>query len=176
MIRPLSLRLPHLLKPTLHPIITTTTRPFSLLNPNTRTHQNRIYDPIRTPSDLHTLLLLTASSNTPLITLWTASFCSTCASIKPQLMRLIQDEKVGEQQGGLAFAEVQLDSALIEDLGVKYRISSLPTLMAFARQEAQFETRVVRAEDMAGDKAREWLVGQAEKGGRMGGGGGSMFG
>ncbi|KAF2845504.1 hypothetical protein T440DRAFT_511572 [Plenodomus tracheiphilus IPT5] len=168
MVRSLAFRLPHLVKPT--------TRPFSLLNPSTRTHQNRIYDPIRTPSDLHTLLLLTASSNTPLITLWTASFCSTCASIKPRLTHMLQQEKIGEHEGGLAYAEVQMDSTLIGDLGVRYRISSLPTLMAFERMEAQFDDRLVRAEDMVGERGREWLVGRAIRGGRRGGGGGSMFG
>lgn len=91
-------------------------------------------------------------------------------------MRLLSEDKVGEREGGLAFAEVVLDGALIGDLGVKYRIGSLPTLMAFERMEAQFESRVVRVEEMGGERVREWLVRQAKRGGRMGGGGGSMFG
>ncbi|KAI8942286.1 hypothetical protein NX059_000365 [Plenodomus lindquistii] len=180
MIRPLTLRLPHLFKPTVPAITTTTTttttRPFSLLNPKTRTHKNRIYDPIRTPSDLHTLLLTTASTNTPLITLWTTSFCASCASIKPHLLSLLQDEKIGEAEGGLAFVEVPIDGSLVGDLGVRYRVGSVPMLMAFERMEAQFDTRILRTEEMGGERVREWLVREARRGGRVGGGGGSMFG
>lgn len=35
---------------------------------------------------------------------------------------LIEQEKVGEAEGGLGFAEVELDSTLIGDLGVKYMV------------------------------------------------------
>ena len=70
-----------------------------------------------------------------------------------------------------------MDSTLIEDLPVKYRISSMPTLLAFSRQEAQFDTRLTRPEDMRNKEfLREWLVGEAKIGGRRGGGGGNMFG
>jgi hypothetical protein len=69
------------------------------------------------------------------------------------------------------------DSTLIEDLPIKYRISSMPILLAFSRQEAQFDTRLTRPEEMRNkDFLREWLVREAQRGGRMGGGGGSMFG
>jgi hypothetical protein len=52
----------------------------------------------------------------------------------------------------------------------------MPTLLAFSRQEAQFDTRLVRPEDMRNkDFLREWLLKEAQRGGRMGGGEGSMF-
>jgi hypothetical protein len=38
---------------------------------------------------------------------------------------MIEDEKVGEGEGGLGYAEVELDSPLIGDLGVKYMVWSL---------------------------------------------------
>jgi hypothetical protein len=58
-----------------------------------------------------------------------------------------------------------------------HQISSMPTLLAFSRQEAQFDTRLTRPEDMRNkDFMREWLLKEAQRGGRMGGGGGSMFG
>jgi thiol-disulfide isomerase/thioredoxin len=86
------------------------------------TNQNRVFDNIRQPNDLHTLTLLSATSNRPLITLWSASWCSTCQTVKPLVKSLIEDERVGEAEGGLAFAEVELDSTLIGDLGIKYMV------------------------------------------------------
>jgi hypothetical protein len=53
----------------------------------------------------------------------------------------------------------------------------MPTLLAFSRQEAQFDTRLIKPDEMR-DEAflREWLVKEAQRGGRMGGGGGGLFG
>lgn len=87
--------------------------------------KNRIYNSIRTPEELSTLLLLSASSNRPLITLWSASWCSTCAAVKPILRELIEDEGVGEAEGGIGYSEVELDSVLISNLGVKYMVMTL---------------------------------------------------
>ena len=171
MLRPaLRLRLP--LKPP-H----STTRAFSLFPSSTPSHTNRVFDPVRQPNDLHTLTLLNAANNRPLITLWSATWCQTCQVVKPLIRSLIEEEKVGESEGGLGFVEVLMDSTLIEDLPVKYRISSMPTLLAFSRQEAQFDTRVTRPDDMRNKEfLREWLVAEARRGGRRGGGGGSMLG
>ncbi|KAI4682345.1 uncharacterized protein J4E88_005235 [Alternaria novae-zelandiae] len=153
----------------------TSKRAFSLLNPSSRSHTNRIFDPIRQPNDLHTLTLLNASDNRSLITFWTATWCQTCQAIKPLIRQLIEEEKIGEREGGLGFVEVLMDSTLIEDLPIKYRISSMPTLLAFSRQEAQFDTRLTRPEEMRNkDFLREWLVREAQRGGRMGGGGGNQ--
>jgi hypothetical protein len=57
------------------------------------------------------------------------------------------------------------------------QINSMPTLLAFSRQEAQFDTRLVKPDEMR-DEAflREWLMNEARRGGRMGGGGGGLFG
>jgi hypothetical protein len=44
--------------------------------------------------------------------------------VKPLVKRLIEDEGVGQAEGGLGFAEVELDSTLIGDLGVKYMVCS----------------------------------------------------
>ncbi|KAF2180070.1 hypothetical protein K469DRAFT_640344 [Zopfia rhizophila CBS 207.26] len=138
---------------------------------------NRVFANIRTPDELHTLTLLSASDNRPLITLWTASWCSTCQTVKPIIKGLIEDERVGENEGGLSFAEVELDSVLIGDLGVKYMITSMPTLLAFSRQEAQLETKLTRPEQLKNKEfVRQWLETEARRGGRTGGSGGSMFG
>ncbi|EDU42143.1 conserved hypothetical protein [Pyrenophora tritici-repentis Pt-1C-BFP] len=162
MLRPaLHLRVP--LKPCLP--TSTPTRAFTLF-PSTAPSKNRIYDPIRQPGDLHTLTLLCAANNLPLVTFWSATWCPSCQTVKPLLRRLIEEEKVGESEGGLGFAEVLMDSTLIGDLPVTYRISSMPTLLAFARQEAQFDGRVVRPEDMRSEEfLRRWLEGVARKGG-----------
>ncbi|KAJ4368009.1 hypothetical protein N0V83_006364 [Neocucurbitaria cava] len=152
-------------------------RPFSLLNPSARSHTNRLFDTIRQPNDLHTLTLLNAADNRSLITFWSAPWCSTCQEIKPLVKRMIEEERVGEREGGLGFVEVDMSSVLIEDLPVRYRISSMPTLLAFSRQEAQFETKVTRPEDMRTEGfLREWLVSEARRGGRKGGGGGGCLG
>ncbi|CAI6342113.1 unnamed protein product [Periconia digitata] len=139
--------------------------------------QNRVFDSIRQPSDLHTLTLLSATSNRPLITLWSASWCSTCKAVKPLVKDLIEHERVGEPEGGLAFAEVELDSTLIGDLGLKYMITSMPTLLAFSRQEAQMDTKLVKPDLMKNREfLRNWLLHEAKRGGRAGGGGSSLLG
>jgi hypothetical protein len=91
---------------------------------------------------------------------------------------LIEEERVGEREGGLGFVEVEMDSTLFGDLPITYRITSMPTLLAFSRQEAQFDTRLVRPEEMKNrDFLREWLLTEARRGGRKGGaGGGGLFG
>ncbi|KAF2494034.1 hypothetical protein BU16DRAFT_428785, partial [Lophium mytilinum] len=128
--------------------------------------KNRLYANIRRPDELHTLLLLSASSNVPLITLWSASWCSACAAVRPVLKELLETEGVGEAQGGLGFAEVELDSVEIGTLGVDYMINSMPTLLAFSRGEAQVETKLTRPEEMKDrERLREWLEGEARRGG-----------
>lgn len=101
----------------------TQTRLFSLLNPTARSHTNRIFDPIRQPNDLHTLTMLNAADNRTLITLWSAKWCATCQTIRPLILKMIEEEKVGEREGGLGYVEVEMDSTLIEDLPVKFRVS-----------------------------------------------------
>lgn len=64
-----------------------------------------------------------------------------------------------------------------DDLTLGAQITSMPTLLAFSRQEAQFETRLTRPEQMKNKNfLREWLLNEAKRGGRAGGGGGSLFG
>jgi thiol-disulfide isomerase/thioredoxin len=106
----------------LKPLANTPTRTFSLLNPTQRSPVNRVFDPVRQPNDLHTLTLLNAADNRSLITFWSASWCQTCQTVKPLIRSLIEEEKVGEREGGLGFVEVQMDSTLIEDLPIKYRV------------------------------------------------------
>ena len=36
---------------------------------------------------------------------------------------LIEDEKVGQEEGGLGYVEVEIDSTLIGDLPVKFMVS-----------------------------------------------------
>ncbi|KAF2103524.1 hypothetical protein NA57DRAFT_26114, partial [Rhizodiscina lignyota] len=120
----------------------------------------------RAPDELHTLLLLSSSSNKPLITLWTASWCRSCAIVSPLLKELIEDKGVGEAEGGLGFAEIELAASTIGDLGVTYAITSIPTLLAFSRGEPQTETRVNRLEDLKSrDFLERWLRVEAARGG-----------
>ncbi|KAJ4335266.1 hypothetical protein N0V95_008951 [Ascochyta clinopodiicola] len=174
--RPLASLLPRTLRVALPQI---STRPFTLFPSATdRAHTNRLFDNVRQPQDLHTLTLLNAADNRSLITFWSASWCQTCQAVKPLIKELIEEERVGEAEGGLGFVEVEMDSTLIGDLPITYRISSMPTLLAFSRQEAQFDTVLRRPEDMKNkDFLREWLLTEARRGGRKGGGGGGgLFG
>src|SRR4051812_14643221 len=58
-------------------------RSFSLSPPSPPSHTTRVFDPVRQPNDLHTLTLLNAANNRPLITLWSATWCQTCQVVKP---------------------------------------------------------------------------------------------
>ncbi|KAK0664847.1 hypothetical protein DIS24_g365 [Lasiodiplodia hormozganensis] len=144
--------------------------------------KNRIYTSIRTPDELSNLLLISASTRRPLITLWTASWCASCKAVAP-LIHNVVSSGAGESAGGVGYAEVQVDAATIGDLPLTYRITSMPTLMAFDRGEAQFETRLTTVDRMK-DAAflREWIETEAARrgeggaGGAFGGGGKSLLG
>jgi len=140
---------------------------------------------VRSADDFSSLLLLSTSSNQPLITLWTASWCPSCRFISPLLTQLIEAERAGESAAdassfgsptSVAFAEVELDSPDIGEVAGRYAITSIPLLLAFSRGEAQVETRVgdVRKLKDAGF-LREWIQREARRGGK-GGAGGSLLG
>ncbi|KAF2728295.1 hypothetical protein EJ04DRAFT_528748 [Polyplosphaeria fusca] len=139
-------------------------------------HTQKFYANVRTPEELHTLTLLSAAEDKPLITLWTAKWCSTCQAVAP-LVRGLIEERVGINHGGLGYVEVEMDAATIGDLPITFRITSMPTLLAFSRQEAQLETKITRPEQLK-DKEflRNWLISEAKRGGRAGGAGGKSFG
>lgn len=87
---------------------------------------NRIYTSVRNPDEFANLLLLSASTRRPLITLWSASWCPSCQAVKPILEELVGKEGVGEEHGGVGYAEVEVDAATIGDLPITYRVSTLP--------------------------------------------------
>ncbi|KAF1990898.1 hypothetical protein K402DRAFT_389800 [Aulographum hederae CBS 113979] len=148
----------------------TRTRPFTTTTP--KPSQNRMHTSIRRPDELDTLLFLSAKNNKPLITLFITRFDNTNVAPSELLQSLIVDEQVGQAEGGLDFAEVELDAATIGDLEQRYSISSIPTLQAFSRQEPQVETRVTDLKNLR-DKEflRAWLRVEARRGGAGGAGG-----
>ncbi|KAH7061950.1 hypothetical protein BKA63DRAFT_527134 [Paraphoma chrysanthemicola] len=113
-------------------------RAFSILPTSQRSHTNRIFDPIRTPNDLHTLTMLNAADNRTLITLWSAKWCQTCQTVKPLIVKMLEEEKVGQREGGLGFAEVEMDSTLIADLPVTYRVRFRFSFLKFTHFLAAF--------------------------------------
>ncbi|KAF1348741.1 hypothetical protein BDV97DRAFT_269968, partial [Delphinella strobiligena] len=134
--------------------------------------RNRIYSAsVRTEEEFENLNLLSASSRVPLITLWTASWCPSCKVVSPLVQQLIKDG-VGEDVGnGVSFVEVELDSPTIGGLMMRYGITSMPTLLAFDRQEPQLDTRVSNVEDMKSKKfLTEWIEREAKRAGSGGGG------
>lgn len=135
--------------------------------------KNRIFPSrVRNGDELHTLLLLSSSSRVPLLTLWTTTWCSTCKTLTPFIRGLLEDDGVGEAQGGVGFVEVEMDSPDLAGIALRYGINAIPTLLAFDREEAQVETIVRRVEEL---RDREflvkWIEREAERRGRGGGGG-----
>ncbi|KAF2213089.1 hypothetical protein CERZMDRAFT_17892, partial [Cercospora zeae-maydis SCOH1-5] len=126
--------------------------------------RNRIYPArVRNEDDLHTLILSSASSRVPLITLWMTTWSRDCDEVSPIIKELIEHEGVGEDKGSVSFAEVEMDSpdlGGVSGVAQRYMINSVPTLLAFDRQEAQIETKVARLEDM---KSREFLKSWVER-------------
>ncbi|KAK4999873.1 hypothetical protein LTR66_001184 [Elasticomyces elasticus] len=141
-----------------------------------RKSKNRLYNKIRTENELNTLLLLSASSRIPLLTLWTANWCPSCKVISPVIRELIEDG-VGEEEGSVGFAEVEIDAPTVGSLGITYMITSIPTLLAFDRQEPQLETKIARTEDLKNRRfLTEWIKTEARRHGEGGAGGRGPFG
>lgn len=153
------------------------TRQFSTSTPFQA--RNRIYpSTVRNEDELTTLLLMSASTRVPLITLWMTRWCGSCKIVSPMLREIIEQDGIGEAQGGVSFVEVEMDSPDLGGMGgipMRYMINSIPTLLAFDRQEPQLETKVSKLEDL---KNREfltrWVETEAARHGE-GGAGGSLF-
>ncbi|KAK3670886.1 hypothetical protein LTR78_009164 [Recurvomyces mirabilis] len=138
--------------------------------------KNRIYpSTVRSESELETLTLMSASTRVPLITLWMTNWCASCKVVSPLIRSLIQDEKIGESSGGVSFAEVEMDSpdmGGLAGLPLRYGINSIPTLLAFDRQEPQIETKVARLDDLKSKEfLRKWIETEAARHGSGGAGG-----
>ena len=79
---------------------------------------------VRSHDEFNSLLLLSASSRTTFITFWTASWCPSCRVVKP-IVKEAKESGVGEEQGGVGFAEVEFDAPGMGDLGLRYFVSSV---------------------------------------------------
>ncbi|GAB7346774.1 hypothetical protein MBLNU459_g1875t1 [Dothideomycetes sp. NU459] len=133
--------------------------------------RNRIYNSVRTEEEFESLNLLSASSRVPLITLWSASWCPSCKVVSPIIKELIESG-VGEAQGTVSFAEIEMDAPTLGSLGMRYQITSMPTLLAFDRQEAQMGTRLTSLEDLKNKQLlTKWIEKEASRHGEGGAGG-----
>ncbi|KAI1362426.1 hypothetical protein F5Y08DRAFT_274017 [Xylaria arbuscula] len=141
---------------------------------------------IRRPADFETYKLLSSSARTPLLTLWTTSWCGTCRAVTPLIKSLVESG-VGEQEGGVAFCTVEYDAPDImssadgETLGMTYMITGIPTLLSFDAGEAMVQTKVSDGRKLADREfLTEWIRNEARRhggrGGGGGGGGGGLFG
>lgn len=145
--------------------------------------KNRIYPTtIRKEDELQTLVLMSASTRVPLITLWMTNWCQSCKIVSPMIRELLEKDGIGETQGSVSFAEVEMDSPDLGGMGglaLRYGINSMPTLLAFDRQEPQLETKVARLDDLK-SKAflTKWIKTEAARHGSGGAGGvfGGLFG
>ncbi|KAI1431315.1 hypothetical protein GGR50DRAFT_698153 [Xylaria sp. CBS 124048] len=147
--------------------------------------KNQIYDPVRRPDDLNTYQRLASSSRIPLLTLWTTSWCATCRVVSPLLRRLVAEEGVGEDEGGVAFCTVEYDAPDMMTsgsgaggLGMTYAITTVPTLISFdAGGAPAVGSRVTDGRRLA-DRAflEEWIREEARRGNGGGSGGGGSGG
>ena len=48
--------------------------------------------------------------------------------MSPIIRELIENEGIGEKEGGVSYAEVEIDSATIGDLAMRYLVSFTPCL------------------------------------------------
>ncbi|KAI9823733.1 MAG: hypothetical protein M1832_002290 [Thelocarpon impressellum] len=129
---------------------------------------------VRSVEEFDTVLLLSASARTPLLALFTASWCPSCKTVAPLLRELVGDDGVGESHGGVAYAEIESDAPDVAGLAGRYVVTSLPTLMAFSRQEPQMATRLAAVRDLT-DRGflTAWIEREATRGGAGGAGGAS---
>ncbi|KAK4133404.1 hypothetical protein BT67DRAFT_382676 [Trichocladium antarcticum] len=135
--------------------------------------KNQVYAPVRNLDQFHTYQLLSTSARTPLLTLWTTSYCSTCRVIAPLLQELVE-HGVGEAEGGVGYCTVEYDApdVMTANLGLTYMINSIPTLLSFDAGEAQVQTKVTDARQLADRKfLEEWIRNEARRHGNRGGGG-----
>ncbi|KAJ4018255.1 hypothetical protein NW752_002161 [Fusarium irregulare] len=152
----------------------------SITSTTPRSAKNQIYAPIRNNDSFSTYLSLSTSSRTPLLTFWSASWCSTCKAVNP-LLRDLVESGVGEEEGGVSLATVEFDSPDImsgnPNLAMTYMITSIPTLLSFDGGEAQTVTKLSDARKLADREfLKEWIRTEARRhGGRGGGGGGSSL-
>ena len=139
--------------------------------------KNRVYDPIRHPDELDSITLLSASSHRALITFWTTSWCPSCTAVATTIRQVVEEDGAAEDLGGIGYSEVQFDSPTLGDLPQRYMITTIPTLMAFSRQEAQIETRLSNLERMKNKSAlSQWIEDEARRGAVGGRGGKSVLG
>ncbi|KAL2269425.1 hypothetical protein VTJ83DRAFT_1609 [Remersonia thermophila] len=154
--------------------------PWSARHFSASTHtqiRNQIYDAVRNPDQFHTYQLLSSSSRTPLVTLWTTSWCPTCRVVEPLLRDLVRSG-VGEDEGGVAYCTVEYDApdVMAAGLGQTYMITSVPTLLSFDAGEAQVLTKVVDGKQLADARFLEaWIRAEARRRGQRGAGGGSLL-
>jgi hypothetical protein len=91
---------------------------------------------------------------------------------------MLETEGIGEPEGGLGYAEVDLDAedCRREDVAGMYLISAIPTLMAFSRGEPQQLTKVTDPSELQDyEFLRLWIENEARRGGAGGAGGSPGF-
>ena len=140
-----------------------------------QSQRNRIYNSIRNDEEFSNIMLLSTSSNTALITLWTASWCRTCKSVAP-IIRDYLEQPPTRDLPFVNYAEVEMDAPDMGEVSSRYMIRSIPMLLAFSRGEPQMDTVVSDAKKM-GDRhfLQEWIEREARRAGQ-GGAGGSLLG
>jgi len=118
---------------------------------------HRIFNPVRSEDEFNTLLSLSATNSAPLITLWTASWCSTCHSVSPILQNLVEDRDEGGKGAVLGFTEVAIDLPDTRILQERYMITTVPTIIAFHRNQVIFKRLAGAGDVKKRDVLEAWL-------------------
>ncbi|QIX01666.1 hypothetical protein AMS68_007183 [Peltaster fructicola] len=103
------------------------------------------------------------------------NWCQSCKVVSPLIKQLIQEERIGEDVGGISYVEVEMDSPDLGGVGglaMRYGINSIPTLLAFDRQEPQLLTKTSRLDDLKSKAFLiDWIKTEAARQGQGGAGG-----
>ncbi|EME47899.1 hypothetical protein DOTSEDRAFT_100560, partial [Dothistroma septosporum NZE10] len=138
--------------------------------------RNRIYPSrVRSEDELQTLLLASASTRIPLLTLWMTTWSRDCDEVSPIIRELLERDGIGESKGSVGFVEVEMDSpdlGGVTGIAQRYMINKIPTLMAFDRQEPQIETKVSEMSQLKSKQyLTQWIEKEATRHGEGGAGG-----
>ena len=125
---------------------------------------------MRSPADLDRLLALHATRTAPLVTLWTATWCRSCAEIAPLVRGLVEHEYAGLDRGGVGFAAVELDAPTAGGLGARYAVGGVPALVGFHGGVPRYEKKVTAVKDLGDPKFVTWWIEREGVGGRRRGG------
>ncbi|KAK4466734.1 hypothetical protein QBC42DRAFT_63420 [Cladorrhinum samala] len=129
------------------------------------TPKNQVFGSARSSQEFYGPM---SAAHLPFITVWTSSLSPNSQKVSRVVRELVND-KVGEEEGGVAFIEVEYDAPDVqaEDLGLTYGINAVPTMLTFdwRWQMPLNDARVTNEKDLMDvEFLREYIRQQARQG------------